>query len=156
MFLDDESPRKEEKKGDGTGRTLLDLIRIQLPQLMYVRRIARHDALCDLNAARHGGAVGHGVRRGLGVDLDDADAWVVRAGVVLAVAEVADPGLQLARVVFADGVAVRDDGGFAGDGGPLARRVEEGDVDARVFVQVVGLAGFGVGVEEEVETAAFL
>ena len=123
---------------------------------MHVRRISRDHALCNLHATRHSGAVRHGIRRRLGVDLDDTDAWVLWAAVVLAVAEVADPRLECARVMFPDDVTVGDDGCFAGEGSPFARRVDEGDVDARVLVEVVRLAGFGVGVEDEVKTAAFL
>lgn len=73
-----------------------------------------------------------------------------------AVSEVAEPGFEAGGVVFADGVAVGDDGGVAGDGGPFAGGIQEGDVDFGVRVQVVGFAGFGVGVEEEVDAAAFL
>lgn len=123
---------------------------------MHVRRVPRHDALGDLHPTRYGRAVRHRIRRRLGVDSDDADAGVVRPGVVLAVAEVADPGFERARVVFVDDVAVGDDLGLAGQRGPFARRVQEGDVDGRVLVQVVRLAGFGVGVEDQVDSAAFL
>ena len=44
--------------------------------------------------------------------------------------------------------AVGDDAGGAGDGGPLAGAVDEGDVDGGVVAQVVRLAGLGVGVED--------
>lgn len=70
--------------------------------------------------------------------------------------QVAEPGFEGWRVVFADGLAVGDDGGFAANGGPFAGGVQEGNVDFGVGLQVVGFAGFGVGVEEEVEAATFL
>jgi len=53
-------------------------------------------------------------------------------------------------------VAVGDDVGFAGDGGPFAGVVEEAEVDVGVVFEVVGLAGFGVCVEDEIDAVAFL
>jgi hypothetical protein len=123
---------------------------------MHIRRVPRHDALGDLHTTRYGRTVRHRIRCRLGVDSNHTDARVVRAGVVLAVAEVANPRFELARVVFVHDGAVRDDLRLAGEGRPFARRVQEGDVDGRVLVQVVRLAGFGVRVEDEVEAAAFL
>ena len=52
--------------------------------------------------------------------------------------------------------AVGGDFRDAGHGGPLAGSVEEGDVDVGVGGQGVGLAGFGVCMEEEVDAAVFL
>ena len=73
-----------------------------------------------------------------------------------AVTQVAKPSLQGCRVVFVDEFAVGRDGGGAGDGGPFAGGVEEGDVDGGVGGEIVSFAGFGVGVEEEVDAARFL
>lgn len=73
-----------------------------------------------------------------------------------AVTEVADPCLQCGRVVLPDNFAVRLYGSVAGDGCPLAGWSDEGDIDGRVRLEVVGLAGFGVGVEEELEAVALL
>ena len=70
--------------------------------------------------------------------------------------EIAQPGLELLRVVLVDHVAVDDHIGGAGDGGPFACTVEEGHVDVVVFGEVVGFAGFGVGVEDQVDAAGFL
>jgi hypothetical protein len=75
---------------------------------------------------------------------------------VLAVAEVAEPRLQRRRVVFFDNGAVGLDGGVARDGRPLARVGDEAEVDRSMLLEVVGLAGLGVGVEEEVEAVSFL
>lgn len=58
--------------------------------------------------------------------------------------------------MFVDEGAVGGDGGFAGDGGPFAGGVEEGDVDVGIGFEVVCFAGFGVGVEEEVDATGFL
>lgn len=59
---------------------------------------------------------------------------------MLAVAEIAEPGFEGGGVVFFDDAAVGYYGGGAGDGGPFAGGVEEGDVD----VGVGGDAGVGV------------
>lgn len=75
---------------------------------------------------------------------------------MLSIAQVSKPCLELRGVVFLDGLTVGHDAGSAGEGGPLAAAVKEGDVDVGVRLKVVGLAGFGVGVEDEIETAAFL
>jgi len=75
---------------------------------------------------------------------------------VLAVSEVFNPCFELAEVVFLDGFAVGDDLGFTEHRGPFIKEVEEGDVDFRVGLKVVGFVEFSVGVEEEVDTAAFL
>ena len=61
--------------------------------------------------------------------------------------EVTQPGLEGWRVVFTDRFTVCDDVGFATDACPFSRRVEEGDVDFGVGVQIVSLARFGVCVE---------
>ena len=55
-----------------------------------------------------------------------------------------------------DEATVGHDLGLAGDGGPFAGVVEEAEVDFGVGIEVVGLAGFGVGVEDEVDAVAFL
>lgn len=49
-----------------------------------------------------------------------------------AVAEIAEPGLEGRGVVFLDDGSVGDDFRGAGDGGPFAGVVEEGDVDVGV------------------------
>ena len=73
-----------------------------------------------------------------------------------AVAQVTEPSLQGRGVVLADKLAVSGDSSGAGDGSPFTGGVEEGDIDGGVRGQVVGFAGFGVGVEEEVYAAGFL
>ena len=67
---------------------------------------------------------------------------------MLAVAQIAEPGFELWGVVLGDDGAVVDDGGYAGDRGPFAGAVEEGDVHVWVVGEVVGLAGLVVGVED--------
>lgn len=75
---------------------------------------------------------------------------------MLAVAEVTEPGLQARRVVLANLLAVGLERCSAGDGGPLPRGLEEGEVDVGVRFEVVSLARFAVGVEEEVNAVSFL
>ena len=75
---------------------------------------------------------------------------------MLPIAQVSNPSLQRRRVVLAHLLAVDDDARGARDGGPLPAAVDEGDVDGVVGVQVVGLAGLGVGVEDEVDGGVFL
>jgi hypothetical protein len=75
---------------------------------------------------------------------------------MLSIAQVTNPGLQAGGVVLVDDGAVGEDRGRAGEGGPFAGGVQEGDVDVPVGGEVVGLAGFGVGVEEEVDAAVLL
>lgn len=75
---------------------------------------------------------------------------------MLAVTQVAKPGLEGRGIVFLYGLAVGEDGGFAGDGRPFTSGIEEGDVDCRVGGYVVGLAGFGVGMEYQVDASSFL
>lgn len=127
-----------------------------MPELIDRRRLARGDALGELHERADGGAAADGVLGRDGLDLDDADAGVVGPAVVDTVAEVAEPGLEDGRVKLLDGGTVGDDGGAAGDGRPFARGRQESDVDVGVVGEVVGFAGFGVGVEEEVDAVAFL
>jgi hypothetical protein len=102
------------------GPPLLDLRGADLAQLVDLRRGTGDDALGDLGDAADGGEVVDGVGDGLCLDADDANAGVVLGAVVLAVAEVAEPGLEGGAVGLLDEVAVGDDAGLARDGGPLA------------------------------------
>ena len=129
---------------------------LNVPELVDLSCLAGDDTLGELNSAADGSAPADGVLGGLGGDLDEADARVLGAAVVLAVAEVAEPGLQAGRVVLLDAGAVGLDGGEAGNAGPLAGVVEEGEVDVGVLGEVVGLAGLGVCVEDEVDAVVLL
>lgn len=75
---------------------------------------------------------------------------------MLAITEVTDPSLQCWRVVLLDDSAVGLDGSLAGDRCPLARVVDESNVDGSVLLQVVGLARLGVGVEQDVKSVCLL
>lgn len=127
-----------------------------MPQLIHLRRLTGNNALCKLRKATDRSPVADRILRRLAVDLDQDNPRVLGAAVVRAVAQVADPRLQRGRVVLLDLLAGGFESRFAGDGGPFAGGVEEGEVDVRVGVQVVGLAGFGVGVEDEVDAVALL
>lgn len=127
-----------------------------MPQLVHLSSLASDNALGELNGTTDGCAPGDSVLCGLAGDLDEANARVLRATVVLAVTEVAEPGLERRRVVLLDAGAVGLDGSGAGDAGPLAGVVEESEVDLGVLLEVVGLAGLGVGVEDEVNAVVLL
>ena len=90
------------------------------------------------------------------LDADDANPGVVLASVVDPVLQVAEPRLELRAVVLLDQLAVRDDAGDAADRGPLARGVDERDVDVRVLGEVVRLARLVVAVEEQVDATVLL
>lgn len=70
--------------------------------------------------------------------------------------QIPKPGLECRRVVFTNDLTICDNLCFATDGGPFTRGVEEGDVDFRIRFEVVGFARFGIGVEEEIDTATLL
>lgn len=134
----------------------MDFLLIDLAKSIDLRGLACDGALDHLDAPADEGALRHGVRGGDGLDFDDADARVVLAAVVGAVAQVTDPGLEGRGVVFLDDGAVGDDACGARDAGPAAVGGAEGDVDVRVGFEVVGFAGFGVCVEEEIDATGFL
>ena len=127
-----------------------------MPKLVDLSSLASDNALGELHSAANGSAPADGVLRSLAGDLDEADARVLGTTVVLAITEVAEPGLEGRRVVLLDAGAVGLDGSGARDAGPLAGVVEEGEVDVGVLLEVVGLAGLGVGVEDEVDAVVLL
>ena len=135
---------------------LAELTLIQMPQLIHLRRLAGHNTLRHLNRPTDRSLAANSILRRLARDLDNADARVLGSTIVLAVAEVTQPRFEGRRVVLAHLFAVGFDFGAAGDRGPLAGAVDEADVYLGVLGQIVGLAGFGVGVEEEVYAVAFL
>jgi len=136
--------------------TLLNLLRLNVPELVDLSSLASDNALGELHSAANGSAPAGGVLRSLAGDLDEADTGVLGTAVVLAVTEVAEPGLKGRRVVLLDAGAVGLDGSGAGNAGPLAGVVEEGEVDVGVLLQVIGLAGLGVGVEDEIDAVVLL
>jgi hypothetical protein len=120
--------------------TLLNLVCLDVPKLVHLGSLASDNTLGELNGAANGCAPADGVLCGLAGDLDQANARVLGTAIVLAVTEVAEPRLEGGRVVFLDARAVGLDGSGAGDAGPLAGVVEEGEVDLGVLLEVVGLA----------------
>jgi len=135
---------------------LLQLALLEVAELVHLWRLASHCTLHHIDGAADLSLARNSVLDGLGVDLDQDDSWVLWATVVLSVTKVAQPGLEGLRVVLAHLLAVGLDRGLAGDGRPLARVVEEAQVDFRVCLEVVGLAGLGVGVEDDVDAVALL
>lgn len=73
-----------------------------------------------------------------------------------AVTEVAKPSLEGWAVVLSNKAAVCADAGVSSDRSPLSRGVDEGNVDMRVSIEVVGLARLGVGVEKKVNASSLL
>lgn len=127
-----------------------------MAQLVDLWGLTRHDTLCDLDGAADSGPAGDSVLRRLRSDLDHDDSWVVWTTVVLAIAEVPNPRLEGRAVVLVHLLAVGLDRSNTGDGSPLAGGVEEAQVDIWVGLEVVGLAGLGVGVEDVVNAMALL
>jgi hypothetical protein len=139
-----------------TKLTLLNLLCLDVPKLVHLSSLASDNTLGELNGTTNGCAPGDGVLCGLAGDLDETDTRILGTTVVLAVTEVAEPGLERGRVVLLDAGAVGLDRSGAGDAGPLAGVVEESEVDLRVLLEIVGLAGLGVGVEDEVDAVVLL
>lgn len=83
----------------------------------------------------------------LGLDLDQAHAWVVGGAIVDAIAEVAEPGRRGLGVEVLDaGVVVGGGDGGAGDGDPVLRRgVLERDLGRLVVFEVGEFVGVVVG-----------
>lgn len=112
--------------------TLAQVVLIKLPQLAHLRRLPRHRALNNLRPTTQDRPNGNGICYRHRLDTDDPNAWIIRAAVVNPIAEVTEPGLERRRIVRPHLFTVRDYGRFAADGGPLARAVEESNVDVRV------------------------
>lgn len=127
-----------------------------MSELVDGRRLSRDDTLGDIDRASDGRLSARCVLNGLADDLDDDDAGVVGSAIVLAISEIAHPRLQRGRVILLYPLTVGLNGRFAGHGSPLAAGVEESEVDFGVGVEIVGLAGFRVGVEDKVNTIALL
>lgn len=127
-----------------------------MPELVDLGSLAGDNTLGELDSAADRSAPADGVLCGLAGDLDEADTWVLGTTVVLAITEVAEPGLERCGVVLLDARAVGLDGSATRDAGPLAAVVQESKVDVGVLLEVVGLAGFGVGVEDEVDSVVLL
>lgn len=143
-------------RSDLLGLPLGDLRLVNVPQLVDAGRFAGRNALGQLNKATNSGPPRDSILCSLGLDPDHTNTRVLWATIVLAVAEVTNPGLQGWRVVLPDDITVGLDRGMARDRSPFAGGVDEANVDRRVFLEVIGLAGLGVGVEEKVEAIALL
>ena len=100
-----------------------------MPQLIHAGRLSRCHALRKLHEPADSAFTTDRVLRGNSLDLDHADPRVVGPAVMLPVAEIPDPCLKRGRVVLVDLLAVGLDGRLTRDGGPLARGLEEGEVD---------------------------
>jgi hypothetical protein len=135
---------------------LLDLGLVDLTELVDSRHVAGKRALGNIGHPAKEVLGGDAVRDRHRLDPDDADPGVVGAAVVLSVAEVTQPGLERRAVVLLDQATICDNLSDAADRRPLARAVEERDVDVRVLGQLVRLVRLGVGVEEQVNATVLL
>lgn len=72
--------------------TLLQILLTQLPQLVDIRRTARDNALRNLHAPANHVRAGNRIRDGLSLDPDDTNTRILGPAVVLAVAEIPEPG----------------------------------------------------------------
>jgi hypothetical protein len=105
-----------------------------MPQLIHRGRLPRNRALSHARHRPDHRTLLHRILRRLDLDPDDANARILRAAIMLTIAEVAEPGFQGGRVVLADEVAVGGDRGVAGERGPVAGcAVDEGEVDGGVL-----------------------
>ena len=136
--------------------TLLDFLFREVSQLVDLRTLTRHHALGQFDESTHLRLVADGILRRGSLDPNDANARIVRAAIVRAIAKVTDPRFQAGGVVLLDDGAISFNVCPAADRCPLARLSLEGNVDVFVMSQVIGLAGFGVGVEEVVDAGVFL
>ena len=143
-------------KTDGASLTLLQLLLAKLPQLVDLRRRAGDSPFDNIRTPAQRSPSRNCICCCESLDLDDTNPRVFRSSIMLAIFQVAKPCLQGRRIVFADHLTISDNVGFAGNRGPFAGGVEEGNVDLRFGLEVIGFAGFGVGVEEEVNAATFL
>ena len=136
--------------------TLLHLRLGDMSQLIHLRRLAGNDALGQFNRTSNDILAANSIMSLRRRHRNQTNTRVLGSTIMRAVAEVAEPSLQRRGIVLLDTGAIRLDLGFAGDGRPLAAGVQKAQVDLRVGLEVVGFTGFGVGVEDEVETVAFL
>ena len=136
------------ERDDGESLTLLQLLLTNLPKLIDLRCRTSNRPLNNLRPSPQRSARSNRVRCRQSLDLNDANPWVLWSSIMLAILQVAKPCFQGRRVVFFNRFSVSDDVGFARNRRPFTGGVQEGDVDFGFGFEVVGFAGFGVGVEE--------
>lgn len=104
------------------------------------------DEVTSLQRVCHGGRL----------DTDNANARIILRPIMDSVTKVAQPRLQSAAIRLLDQLAICHQACFARDGCPLARAIDEGYIDVGVIGQIVSFSGFGIRVEEEIDTPRFL
>lgn len=117
-----------------------NLLFANLAQLVHHGRIASHHTLGHLGQSAGNVLVRDGIVSCSHLDADDADSGVIGRAIVDAIAQIANPGLQMRLVVLLYELPISDDFGGSTDGSPFARVVEEANVDVCVGGEVVGLA----------------
>lgn len=136
--------------------TLLQFFLSEFPQLVDLWRCTSDSPLNNICTPSQRSPRRNCICCRQGPDFDDTDPRVFWSSIMLPVLQIAKPCFQGRGVVFANRLTVSDNVGFAGDGGPFARRIEEGNVDLGFRLQIIGFARFRIGMEKEVNAASFL
>lgn len=144
------------ERNAGASLTFLQLLLTKLPQFVDLRRCTSDSPLHNIRTPPQRSPRSNCICRCQSLDLDDANPRVFWSPIVFAVLQIAKPRFQGGRIVFANHLTVSDNVGLARDGGPFAGGIEEGDVDFRLRLEIVGFARFSIGVEQEVNAASFL
>ena len=79
-----------------------DLLLTELSQLVDGWSIASDNTLSHLDASAECILPDNGIGRRLGRNLDDTNSWVLWSSVMLAIAEITQPGFQSFRIVLSD------------------------------------------------------
>ena len=136
--------------------TLLQLFLTDFSQFVDLRRCTGDSSFNDIYTSPQRRPRRNCICCRQSLDLNDTNPWVFGTSIMLSVLQIAKPRFQRRGVVFADRLTVSDDVGFARDGGPFASGIKKCDVDLRFGLEIIGLAGFRIGVEKEVNAASFL
>lgn len=121
-----------------------------MPQLVHARALAGDHALCKFDRSAQDGLLADSILSRIRLNPNDADARIVGSTVMSTIAKVTNPCLEGWGIVLLDEVAIGADGGVTRNRSPVTARGNERYVASGVCVEVVCLARFGVGVEEEI------
>lgn len=136
--------------------TLLQFFLSDLSQLVDLWRCTSNSPLNNIYAPSQRSACRNCICCRQSLDLDDTNPRVFWSSIVLAVLQIAKPRFQGRGVVCADRLTVSDNLSLAGDRGPFTSRIEKGNVDLGIRLQIIGFTRFRIGMEKEVDAASFL
>ena len=108
---------------------LLQLLITDVSQLIHLRCLSRRNTFRKLHKPTHRRPSRNGILRGLRIHLNHHDTWVLGPTVVFAIAKITNPRFKCGGVVFLDYGAIGDEARAAGDRGPFAGIVKEGEID---------------------------